>query len=53
MLGIHNLNAPESISVVLEKLLFLPQGGTAVGSGINAHKKFSKEFSKAFKANWL
>ena len=36
----------ESISVVLEKLLFLPQGGTAVGSGINAHKRFSKEFSK-------
>ena len=36
----------ESIEVVLEKLLFLPQGGTAVGSGINAHRRFSKEFSK-------
>ena len=36
----------ESIAVVLEKLLLLPQGGTAVGSGINAHKRFSKEFSK-------
>ncbi len=36
----------ESISVVLEKLLFLPQGGTAVGSGINAHRRFSKEFAK-------
>ena len=34
----------ESIEAVLEKLLFLPQGGTAVGSGINAHKSFSKEF---------
>ena len=36
----------ESIEVVLEKLLFIPQGGTAVGSGINAHRRFSKEFSK-------
>ena len=36
----------ESIAVVLEKLLFLPQGGTAVGSGINAHRRFSKEFAK-------
>ena len=36
----------ESIAVVLEKVLYLPQGGTAVGSGINAHKRFSKEFSK-------
>ena len=39
----------ESISVVLEKLLFLPQGGTAVGSGINAHKVFKRIFKGAFK----
>ena len=31
---------------VLEQLLVLPQGGTAVGTGINAHTRFSKEFAK-------
>jgi fumarate hydratase class II len=29
-----------------KKLLALPQGGTAVGSGINAHKKFAKYFAQ-------
>jgi Fumarase len=29
-----------------KKLLELPQGGTAVGSGINAHKNFSKYFAQ-------
>jgi fumarate hydratase class II len=29
------------------KLLALPQGGTAVGSGINAHKDFGKQVAKA------
>ena len=28
------------------KLLELPQGGTAIGSGINAHKQFAKYFAK-------
>ena len=35
-----------SIEDVCEKLLYLPQGGTAVGTGINAHKRFAKEFAK-------
>ena len=30
----------------MEKLLFMPQGGTAVGTGINAHPRFAKEFAK-------
>jgi len=40
------LSAQESLLVVTEKLLFLPQGGTAVGTGINAHPRFTKEFAK-------
>lgn len=31
----------------LTRLSTLPQGGTAVGTGINAHTDFAKEFSKA------
>ena len=34
----------ESIAVVLENLLLLAQGGTAVGSGINAHKRFYTQY---------
>jgi len=34
------------LEVLEKKLLELPQGGTAVGSGINAHKKFSQYFAK-------
>ena len=40
------LSAQESLLVVTDKLLFLPQGGTAVGTGINAHPRFTKEFAK-------
>ena len=40
------LSAQESLLVVTGKLLFLPQGGTAVGTGINAHPRFTKEFAK-------
>ena len=40
------LSAQESLLVITEKLLFLPQGGTAVGTGINAHPRFTKEFAK-------
>jgi fumarate hydratase class II len=40
------LSAQESLLVVADKLLFLPQGGTAVGTGINAHPRFTKEFAK-------
>ena len=39
-------SSQESLLVVTDKLLFLPQGGTAVGTGINAHPSFSKEFAK-------
>ena len=46
----------ESILILEKKLLELPQGGTAVGSGINAHIKFSKffseEISKLFKKKY-
>ena len=40
------LSAQESLLIVTDKLLFLPQGGTAVGTGINAHPRFTKEFAK-------
>ena len=46
----------ETLLTLEKKLLELPQGGTAVGSGINAHKKFSKffseEISKLFKRKY-
>jgi fumarate hydratase class II len=34
------------LSVIEERFLELPQGGTAVGSGINAHKQFAKIFAQ-------
>ncbi len=37
----------ERIEHSLSRLSALPQGGTAVGTGINAHADFAKEFSKA------
>ena len=41
------LESSKKMLLILEKkLLELPQGGTAVGSGINAHKQFSKHFSQ-------
>jgi len=33
------------IESALERLLELPQGGTAVGTGINTHKEFGKKFA--------
>ena len=39
-------SSQESLLTVTDKLLLLPQGGTAVGTGINAHPRFSKEFAK-------
>ena len=39
-------SSQESLLIVTDKLLFLPQGGTAVGTGINAHPRFSREFAK-------
>ena len=37
----------ERIDSSLTRLSALPQGGTAVGTGINAHEDFAKQFSKA------
>ena len=37
----------ERIESSLSRLSALPQGGTAVGTGINAHVDFAKEFSNA------
>jgi fumarate hydratase class II len=37
----------ERIENSLSRLSALPQGGTAVGTGINAHPDFAKEFSRA------
>lgn len=37
----------ERISDSMQRLMALPQGGTAVGTGINAHKDFGKEVAKA------
>ena len=41
----------ERIEHSLTRLSALPQGGTAVGTGINAHPDFAKQFSKALTAN--
>ena len=38
-------SSKEMLHILENKLLQLPQGGTAVGSGINAHKQFAKNFS--------
>lgn len=40
----------ERIEHSLKRLSTLPQGGTAVGTGINAHPNFAKEFSKTLTA---
>ena len=37
----------ERINDSMQRLTALPQGGTAVGTGINAHKDFGKEVAKA------
>ena len=41
----------ERIDNSLKRLSALPQGGTAVGTGINAHEDFAVEFSKALTSN--
>ena len=38
-------SSKEMLHILENKLLQLPQGGTAVGSGINAHKQFAKNFA--------
>ena len=44
---VSQLSASKEILRTIEKRFFeLPQGGTAVGSGINAHKNFSKYFAQ-------
>ena len=39
-------SSKEMLNIIEKKFLELPQGGTAVGSGINAHKQFSKYFAQ-------
>ena len=39
-------SSKEMLNVIEKKFLELPQGGTAVGSGINAHKQFAKLFAQ-------
>ena len=39
-------SSKEILNILQKKLLELPQGGTAVGTGINAHKQFAKYFAK-------
>ena len=39
-------SSKEMLNILEKKFLELPQGGTAVGSGINAHKQFSKYFAQ-------
>ena len=39
-------SSKEILNIFQKKLLELPQGGTAVGTGINAHKQFAKYFAK-------
>ena len=44
---VSQLSASKDMLRTIEKRFFeLPQGGTAVGSGINAHKNFSKYFAQ-------
>ncbi len=38
-------SSKKMLNIHEKKLLELPQGGTAVGSGINAHKQFAKYFA--------
>lgn len=40
-------SAMARLSSALERLRFLPQGGTAVGTGINAHPKFGEGVAEA------
>ena len=40
------INSEKVLLNLSKDLLKLPQGGTAVGTGINAHPKFAREFSK-------
>jgi len=40
------VSAQKELKLITSELLFLPQGGTAIGTGINAHPRFSKEFAK-------
>ncbi len=39
-------SSKEMLLTIEKKLLELPQGGTAVGNGINAHKNFSRYFAQ-------
>ena len=39
-------SSKDMLSIFQKKFLELPQGGTAVGSGINAHKQFAKYFAQ-------
>jgi len=39
-------NSKNMLIILEKKFLELPQGGTAVGSGINAHKQFAKYFAQ-------
>jgi fumarate hydratase class II len=39
-------SSKEMLKILEQKLLELPQGGTAIGTGINAHPKFAKIFAK-------
>ena len=39
-------SSKDMLSILETKFLELPQGGTAVGSGINAHKQFAKYFAQ-------
>ncbi len=39
------------LETVLDELAYLPQGGTAVGTGVNAASEFAKQFVKFLKMN--
>jgi fumarate hydratase class II len=39
-------SSKDMLCILEKKFLELPQGGTAVGSGINAHKQFAKYFAQ-------
>src|SRR5699024_11651459 len=43
-------NAEARIEDALKRLRHLPQGGTAVGSGVNAHQEFGQRFVETLSA---
>ena len=42
----------KDLAIAVAKLSKLPQGGTAIGTGINAPKTFGKDFAREVQKNY-